>query len=221
MRAPLILPLLCGTLTLGALLPACTGDDGGGGGDPRCSEENAHYEGYATDETCLTMYDAEDGDAITIGGPNAPVLLNPTNGEIVVAATTTSLTITWDTPIDTDTSFARRAPTPSRTQARSPLATLLASLSPVSTAWAHLPPVTGAIHRVRLKGIAGHDGVATYFTSLQFLILTGHGLEHVTGAPEGEVAIEITSMYVTDNRIVDPVLDGPFQPTADTVFTID
>lgn len=220
MRTTLLLPFLCGTLTLGALLPACTGDDDKGGGDPRCSEENAHYEGYATDETCLTMVDAEDGDAILLGGANAPVMLHPTSGEILVAASTTSLTLTWDTPIDIDTSFARLAPR-ARVPAAPVLHRLLSSLSPVSTAWAHLPPVTGAIHMVRLKGIEGHDSVATYFTSLQFLILTGHGLEHVTAAPEGEVAIEVTSMFVTDNRIVDPTNDGPFRPTSDTMLTIE
>ena len=217
MRITFVLPILCGTLAAAALIGACSKDDGGGGGpDPRCSVENVTYQGYATDETCLTMYDAEDGDAIQLGGANAPILLNPTNGE-VVAVTVTSLTISWETPLDTDTTFARRAPAPRHV----PLwRSILSGLDPVSTAWAHEAPVTGAIHRVRLKGVAGGDGIATWFTSLESLVLTTGGLARVTQAPTGDVSIEITSMYVNDNRILTPS-DGPFRPTSDTVFTVE
>lgn len=219
MKRTRLLSLAATALAAATLASACTGDDGGKGGDARCSEENAHYEGYATDETCVVMLDAEDAGAIQIGGANAAVMLSPTSGGIV-ATTATSLTLSWDTPLDLDTSFARRAPRPVRTDRTRALRQLAAALSPVSTAWAHEPPVTGAIHMVRLKGIEGHEGVATYFTSLQFLVLTGHGLEHVTGAPEGTVAIEVTSMYVEDNIILNSATDGPFRAAADTVVNI-
>ena len=221
MRLTRLRSLIPATLAVAALVTACTGGDDGAGTDPRCSEENAHYEGYATDETCVVMLETEDAGGITLGGPNAAVLLNPTNAG-VVAATATSLTVSWDTPLDLDTAFARRdvSPRPAREARLHALGRLARALSPISTAWAHEPPVTGAIHMVRLKGIEGHDGVATYFTSLQFLVLTGHGLEHVTQAPTGEVAIEVTSMYVEDNRILNPATDGPFRAASDTVFTV-
>ena len=96
---------------------------------------------------------------------------------------------------------------------------LFDAVSPVRRAWAHEPPVTGAVHMIRLKGAAGHEEGILYFTTLLNVVVDGEPLEHVL-ATTGPISLEITSAYLTQNRINDPASDGPFRPAADTTFSI-
>lgn len=182
-------------------IAGCPADDGGKSGP--CDTDVVRYEERATDETCITLVDAEDAGAVTLGGPNAPVLLSPTNGSIV-AASTSSLTLTWDTPLDLDLT---RAP---RRANQTSLASAARALWPISTAWAHEAPVTGAIHRLRLRGLRGSDKAVDIMTSKMTYSLDAELLADLH-ATDGPVTIELTSMYVTQNLINSAATDGPFQ----------
>lgn len=193
------------------LLPAallfvgCPSRDGGKSGP--CDPDRVRYEGRATDETCITLVDAEEAGAVALGGPDAPVLLSPTNGG-AVAASSSSLTLTWDTPLDLDLTRApRRMPLGAR---HASLASAVSALWPVSTAWAHEAPVTGAIHRLRLRGLRGSDEAVDIMTSTMAYTLDAELLEDLH-ATDGPVTIELVSMYVTQNLINNASTDGPFQ----------
>lgn len=182
-----------------------------------CHVDRVRYEGYATDETCVTLVDAERAGAITPGTANAPVLVTPTNGG-VIASSSSSITITWDTPLDLDVIDARRAPTKPAT---SSLATrTLRSLWPISVAWAHEPPVTGAIHRLRFVGIGGSDEPVDIVTS-KLTFTFDDELEADLLASDGAVTIELVSMYVTNNLINDASTDGPFAMTPSATITVE
>lgn len=203
-------------LALSALpfaIAGCPAADDGKSGP--CDVDVVRYEERATDETCITLVDAEEAGAVTLGGPNAPVLLSPTSGG-VVAASTSSLTITWDTPLDLDLTRApQRTP---RRAAHTSLASAARALWPISTAWAHEAPVTGAIHRLRLRGLRGSDKAVDIMTSKMTYALDAELMADLH-ATDGPLTIELTSMYVTQNLINNAATDGPFQmdPSASIV----
>lgn len=209
--------LVSTSLIVAVATAACSGGDDGGG-NAACSLEEVRYEGYSTDETCLTLADAEDADAVFSGGPNAPVLVTPTDGGVIPSSAAV-VTVQWETPLDLDTTFARR-PAPARPAATSWSALAWQALSPVSVAHAHEPPVTGAIHRLRFRGIGGDDAPVDVFTSLLSYTLDAQLLADVK-ATTGPISIELTSMFVTENRIVDPVTDGPFAMPEPAVVTVE
>ena len=141
--------LLAGT-AIAALAVACGKSKGGEQGDPRCDDAVVPYQGYATDEACKTMLDAEDAGQVVVGGLNAPVVVAPSNGA-AIAATATSLDIRWTSPLDLDgEAFLIRAP---RAAAPKPFyARLLRDLDWMPIAEAHLPPMTGALHMIKIFG---------------------------------------------------------------------
>ena len=91
-------------------------------------------------------------------------------------------------------------------------------VSPESVAWAHLPPVTGALHMIRIKGVTGQSTPFLAFTTKLHFAVTGSNLAPIlaTGTP---MQIELTSAYLTENRIVTPSTDGPFR-AADRTFNV-
>lgn len=192
----------------------CTGPDKKTGGP--CDVDRVRYEGYATDETCITLVDAENAGAITQGGANAPVLLTPTNGG-VVAASSSSLTISWDTPLDLDAVDARRRTKPGTS---SFAASIARSLWPISVAHAHESPVTGAIHRLRLVGVGGSDNPIDVVTTKLTYTLDAE-LEAAFLATDGPITLELVSMYVTDNLLLNAANDGPFAMTPNAVITVE
>lgn len=193
-------------------LPGCP--DGGGGKSGPCDVGVARYDGYASDETCVTMEDAEDAGSITPGTANAPVLVSPTNGAVLVA--TSAITITFDTPLDLDLVRAPRRP--SRGSAFA--AAAFRALTPVSVAEAHEAPVTGAIHRLRFTGIGGSDEPVDVYTSKLSYTLDGELLADVA-TTNGTISLELTSMYVTQNLINNAATDGPFRMTPNASFTVE
>ena len=205
MKTPLVLPMLLAVVATAA----CS--DGGSKKSGPCDLDVARYEGYATDETCVTMIDAEDAGSITDGGANAPVLVSPTSGATVVASS--GLTITFDTPLDLD---LVRAPRKSRTSLASGA---MRFLSPIAVANAHEPPVTGAIHRLRFTGIGGSDDPVDVYTSKLSYSLDDELLAALD-ATTGTVTLELTSMYVTQNLINNASTDGPFRMTPNATFTL-
>lgn len=197
-----------------AAVVACTG--GGDSADPRCAEGPVEYAGKATDEVCMTLLDAEDNGSVLVGNVNDSVFLVPTNGQ-GFASSVPGLTFTWTSSIDADGDTAR-APAV-RPRGTSLAVELVKLLNPVTVAWAHLPPVTGAVHMVRLKGVAGRSSPIIHFTTFLHWTLTAEDLAEVK-ATTTPMQIEITSAYVTENRILNPANDGPFRPAADTSFSI-
>ena len=206
-------PLAILALALLGAIAACSGDDDDG--DSRCAESRITYEGYATDETCVTMLDAEDAGAVQFDEPETAVMITPTNGASV-SGSATSLIIQWDSPLDLDATFTRA---PARAGA-SVWSRLAAFLSPVSVASAHEPPVTGAIHMVRVKDDGG-DTLETWITSRENIVVSGEVLAGILSRVSNTLAIEVTSMYVTENRIVNAGTDGPFRASSDAVVTIN
>jgi len=201
--------------SLSVVLPGCPEPDEKSDGP--CDPGRVRYAGYATDETCITLVDAENAGAITQGGASAPVLLAPTNGG-VVAASSSAITITWDTPLDLDVIDARApaqcSPKPSA------LASLARSLWPVSTAHAHEAPITGAVHRLRLLGVGGSDEPIDVVTSKLTYTLDDE-LEAAVLATTGPITIELVSMYVTNNLILNAANDGPFAMTPSATITVE
>lgn len=205
-----------------ALVSACSKSKGGDATDPRCNDGVVSYEGYATDEACKAMLDAEDAGQITIGGANAPAVgVIGSNGKI--AASASALTLTWTSPLDLDGDtflFQRRAPQHRKLASASHDLgrELLRLVSPESTAWAHLPPMTGALHMLRIKGIGGSTTFLAFTTKLHFAV-TSSALTPIL-ATASPMQVELTDAYLTENRIVTPSTDGPFRPAADTTFQV-
>ena len=94
----------------------------------------------------------------------------------------------------------------------------MSRLGLISIAEAHEAPITGAVHMVRLKGVAGHAQPVIFFTTLLHWTIGG-ALKTEIAATTTPMQLEITSSYVTENRILFPADDGPFRPVADRSFT--
>lgn len=78
----------------------------------------------------------------------------------------------------------------------------------------HEPPITGAVHMVRIRA----DGdERLFFTTRLHVDIGGPDLAAIKAAGDPLTA-QITSVYVTQNRILTPASDGPFRPAADTSF---
>ncbi len=162
--------------------------------DARCEPDAISLQGNATDETCLVLLDAESNGAVQVGGANVSVFTLPTSGQ---AFSSSALTINfrWTSPIDADGDVDALAAAP--------------ALVP------HEPPVTGAVHMIRLKG-AGDD--LLFFTTQLNVVVTGPPVTALQSAA-GPLSAEVTSVYLTENRILTPSSDGPFRRAADTAFT--
>lgn len=173
------------------------------------------YDGLASDETCKAILDAEE--TAVVGGLNAPVLVSPSDGGSV-ASGAADVTFTWTSAIDADGDLAW-APSPARKRppADHPVTTLLRALQPVSTAWAHEPPVTGAVHRVVLSGPSGE--IATLYTTRLHWTLSPE-LRATVLETEGTLELDLISVYLTENRILNPTTDGPFRMAAPTSFEV-
>lgn len=192
--------LLLATLHLMGL--GCGDDD-----DGACPEPV--YGGDASDEAWRTMVDGDD--LAETGGPNAPVVTEPAEGDDV-SASSASLTITWASAI------ARLDP--SAPGGSSPGPSVPGWLEEVrglfeGTAWAHLPPVTGDIYWVRI-GVPGRaclvEGVTT---ELQWEV-TGAAWEALGSATGQSITIDVTSAYLTENRII----EGPYRAAEPRTVTI-
>jgi hypothetical protein len=217
----------------GILAVACTGKKSGGDvPDPRCDEAVVPYEGKATDEACKTMLDAEDAGQVVSGTVNATIVVLPSNGQSI-AATASALTITWTSPIDADGDvflFDHRAPKNEklafgaarhdRGMAHDIARQLVEMINPISTAWAHLPPITGALHMVRITGITGRTTPFLLFTTALHTMLVGSNLSPIL-ATSTPMDIQLTSAYMTENRIVTPSTDGPFRATTATTIHVN
>lgn len=187
--------------------------DGGDGKSGPCDPDVVRYDGYATDETCVTMVDAEDAASVTPGTANAPVLVSPTDGAVLV--TTSAITITFDTPLDLD---LVRAPRPA-TRGAALAARAARLLVPAPVAYAHEAPVTGAIHRLRFTGIGGSEDPVDVYTSKMAYTLDDELLADVA-ATDDTITLELTSMYVTQNLINNASTDGPFRMTPNATFSV-
>lgn len=184
--------------------------------NPCPENETFLYDGLASDETCKSILDAEDAGAVVAGGPNAPVLVVPTAGGTVASAP--DVTLSWTSAIDGDGDLARvrlrerRATTDQGLRWQD----LFRGLSPVSTAWAHKPPVTGAVHRIVLSGASGE--IARLHTTRLHWTLTP-GLRDAVVAEDG-LSLDVLSVYLTENRILNPATDGPFALSAPVTFEV-
>lgn len=184
-----------------ALAPGlgCGDDDDGG-----CAEPT--FEGTASDEAWRTMVDADD--QVTVGDPNGAVITAPTE-DAVVPSTDASLPIEWDSAL------ARAgAPRPAAPANEAPgIGESLRGLVE-GTAWAHLPPVTGDVYWIRIT-VPGRACVVEGLTTSTSWDVRGDDWEAVKAAT-GPVTIDITSAYLTENRIT----EGPYRPDAPRTITI-
>lgn len=106
-----------------------------------------------------------------------------------LSSTATVITFRWTSPIDADGDAGFAPP--------------------------HEPPVTGAVHMIRVKGL---DPEMLLFTTLLRADVTGPDLTALRDAT-GALSLQITSVYLTENRILNPTTDGPFRAATDTGFT--
>ncbi|HVO31138.1 MAG TPA: hypothetical protein VMV18_10390 [bacterium] len=210
---------------------ACSKKSAAETSNPLCDDGIVPYGGYSTDEACGTLLDAIAAATPTMGGAHAPVIATPTSGAGISMASS-SLTITFTSPIDTDgdtmlrqklpsTRFAKRAP-----RAPHVLQTILDAVNPVSTAWAHLAPMTGALHMVMIMPVNDAmnpqasltPGMWKAFTTQNHFTLTGNDFMAVAmQSTSTQIHISIIDAYMTQNEIVTPATDGPFQTANDTI----
>lgn len=206
---------------IGVVASACAGKKSSEEGDPRCDEAVVPYEGYATDESCKAMLDAEDAGQVQVGTADAPTVATiGSNGAI--SSTASTLTISWSSPIDLDGNTFLFTPRPhrlARVAHRDLGREILSLLAPESVAWAHLPPVTGALHMVRIKGIAGQSDPKLLFTTRLSIALSSSSLAPIL-ATTTPMQVEVTDAYLTENRIDTPATDGPFRAATDTSFHV-
>ena len=211
-----LLTLAAASLAAAAIVSACSGKKSGSASDPRCDEAVAHYQGSATDEGCRTMLDAEDAGQVMTTGP-VPVIVSPSNGQ-TIAMGASALNITWTSSLDLDGDALLLRHRPAAPSPRGFREIFLELLSPESTAWAHLPPLTGALHMIRIKGVSGQTPAFLAFTTRLHFAVTGSNLAPIL-ATTTPMQIELTDAYLTENRIANPAIDGPFR-AADRSFHV-
>jgi len=185
------------------VLSGCDGDD-----DSGCPEPV--YEGDASDEAWRTMVDGDD--LAQVGSANAPDVTAPAEGAEVSAAAD-GLPISWDSAIARISLPARR---PIRTrpgEAPGLLEDVRALFE--GTAWAHLPPVTGDIYWIRIQ-VPGRECAVQGITTELGWEVTGAAWEAVRAASGQSVTIDVTSAYLTENRIT----EGPYRPAEPRTVTI-
>ncbi len=87
----------------------------------------------------------------------------------------------------------------------------------VGTARAHLPPITGDVYFVELS-VAGLDcPVARGLTTDESWTLSAAEWEAVKAHVGVPIQMDVTSAYLTENRVT----EGPYRPTASTVFELE
>jgi hypothetical protein len=198
-----ILESVCASALL-LFTAACDKEEEG----PKCGEP--FYGGSATDESWMTMVDAQKKSA---DSSKAVTVTWPAEGE-VQSQNNPPPKITWTSPLraslmrDTPGKLAQ-APSPRRS--RSVLSWLGELLVP--TAEAHLPPYTGDIYWVQITVPGRECPVEMLTTDLSWQ------LDDATWAPLAEpttqgLSIQITSAYLQENRLK----EGPFKMAQPRIF---
>lgn len=187
------------SLGLLSCLSAGCGDDDGACGEPA-------YEGEATDEAWRTMV---DGYADATAGADAPAITTPAD-DADVPADGEGLDVAWDSTI----SLAPSIPRAPRRAAPAPGLLDRAGALFEGTAWAHEPPITGDVYFVRITVPGAACPVEVLTTNLSCSI-DGAGWDEIRAAT-GPVTIDVTSAYLTENRIT----EGPFRASTPTTVTI-
>jgi hypothetical protein len=183
-------------------LAGCGDDEDGGCPEPV-------YDGDASDEAWRTMVDGDD--LAEVGDANAPVLTTPAE-DADVSAVDDGLTISWDSAI------ARVQPPADRGMSPPPAAPgWFDDVRELfeGTAWAHLPPVTGDIYWVRIR-VPGRECVVEGLTTELSWEVTGAAWDAVRAATGQSVTIDVTSAYLTENRIT----EGPYRAAEPRAVTI-
>lgn len=176
---------------------ACGDDDPEGCGEPV-------YGGAASDESWRTMIDGDD--RVQVGAADAPVLTAPAE-DAEVSASSGALTISWDSPIALG--VPRRASPP----APDWLDDLRGLVE--GTAWAHLPPVTGDIYWIRIT-VPGRECTVEGLTTEETWEVDDDAFAALAEASGQTVTIDVTSAYLTENRIT----EGPFRPASPRTISI-
>jgi hypothetical protein len=184
-----------------ATLASCR-EDGRDCGEPL-------YAGNATDEAWRAIVDGEDD--LSFDDADGPTITLPAEGQIL-PRTDEPPELAWTSPIASaprrrTRHFARRTPAPE-------FSDLLARAF-WGTALAHQPPITDDIYHLRID-VPGRDcPIAVLTTELSWRVDSA-SWETMRDAT-GTLSIEITSAYLTENRIT----EGPYRPSARRAFSIE
>jgi hypothetical protein len=178
---------------------------GCGGGSTGCGEPV--YAAGATDEAWRTMVDGES--SATAGDAHAPSFTTPSEGQ-AFASSDGAPVFAWTSPIALSGPGATRFVA---TAQRSRWDRLLGLF--IGTAEAHLPPVTGDIYFIHIHAPGRDCSYDVLTTDLSWQV-DDAGWAAMAGAAGQTLSIDITSAYLTENRIT----EGPYQPASPRTFSV-